>query len=57
MCYFVRATISSNLQTERKGEIHEQAVFQGDISIGEGSMIEPGALIIGPLHKLVMLKK
>jgi hypothetical protein len=25
--YFVRATISSNLQTERKGEIHEQALL------------------------------
>lgn len=29
--------------------------FKGDISIGEGSMIEPRALIIGPQHKLVVI--
>ena len=39
--------ISSNLKTERKGEIHDQAALQGDVSIGEGSIIEPEALIIG----------
>ena len=54
MCYFVRATISSNLQTERKGEIHDQAALQGDVSIGEGSIIEPGALIIGPVKIVVI---
>jgi bifunctional UDP-N-acetylglucosamine pyrophosphorylase/glucosamine-1-phosphate N-acetyltransferase len=42
--------ISSNLQTERKGEIHDQAVLQGDFSIGEGSINEPRALIIGPIQ-------
>tara|TARA_B100001175_G_scaffold174355_1_gene148091 strand:- start:10874 stop:11581 length:708 start_codon:yes stop_codon:yes gene_type:complete len=43
--------ISSNLKkTECNGEIHDQAVLQGDVSIGEGSIIEPGALIIGPVQ-------
>ena len=40
--------ISSNLKkTELNGEIHDQAALQGDVSIGEGSIIEPEALIIG----------
>ena len=47
--------ISSNLKkTERNGEIHDQAVLQGDVSIGEGSIIEPGALIIGPVKIVVI---
>ena len=57
MCYFVWGDyISSNLKkTECNGEIHDQAVLQGDISIGEGSIIEPGALIIGPVQIVVIV--
>lgn len=37
-----------NNAAEVKGEVHPAAHIEGDVSIGEGSVVEPGAVIHGP---------
>jgi len=42
--------LRTNLRHEQNGQVHNQAVIQGDVYIGEGSIIEAGALICGPVR-------
>ena len=42
--------LSTNLRPEQNGQVHNQAVIQGDVYIGEGSVIDAGALICGPVR-------
>ena len=38
-----------NLRPQQLGQAHGQAVIEGDVFIGEGTVIEAGALICGPV--------
>ena len=40
--------LRENLRSAQLGQAHDQAVIEGDVFVGEGTVIEAGALIRGP---------
>ena len=41
--------LRDTLEPRQLGQVHCQAVIEGDVFIGEGTLIEAGALICGPV--------
>ncbi len=41
--------LQTAIHNHRKGTIHSQAVLQGDIEVGEGTVIDPNAFLLGPI--------
>ena len=45
----IGAYLRDTLEPRQLGQVHSQAVIEGDVFIGEGTLIEAGALICGPV--------
>ena len=45
----IGAYLRDTLEPRQLGQAHSQAVIEGDVFIGEGTLIEAGALICGPV--------
>ena len=41
--------LRDNLRPQQLGQAHDQAVIEGDVFIGAGTVIEAGALVHGPV--------